>query len=654
MHLHLLHSTYSNNTMKKSILLGLMLLSFSMVKAQNPTNGILYVDSSNTSGTMDGSSWTNALPSLADALKWANDNKANWTADSLRIYVAKGTYLPQYSPEDGLTDPSNPSDNRDKAFLMVNNVQIYGGFPTGGSAFEARNWNTNPTILSGDFNGDDVVTGGGSTLTFTNNGENTYHVVISVGAVGSALLDGVNIIGGNANGSAAIIVNTQEIYQNSAGGMLNQYSSPKIENTTIANNSASNGGGINNLYSSPIITNSVIAKNSASYGGGIYSSSSSNIHSKCVNVLICNNKGLYGGGGVYNLSGYIDFINVTMVNNGTSGFFAYGWTFWSNSIIWDVINGSNFAYNYCLFNGLTSTSNNNISSNGLSESLIFVDATNGNYRLKPCAAPINAGDNSLYGSSLSSDTDLAGNPRLFEGTIDMGAYEFQSTDFVNLGADTAICLGTSLAVDAQNVGSTYVWNDNSTNQTLDVTTAGTYSVIVTDANGCVGKDTIVVTENALPVVEITTTQNELCVYNAALTLSGTPTNGVFSGNGVTNNDFDPSVAGIGNHNVVYTYTDANGCVNHDTLAIVVDGCAGLDDLSKSSLSVFPNPSETGVFNIVASQALSGKSMLVLNALGQQVAVYWFNGTEKMIDLSKEVKGIYLLKVGTQTFKLIKK
>ncbi|HNS43088.1 MAG TPA: choice-of-anchor Q domain-containing protein, partial [Taishania sp.] len=206
---------------------------------------------------------------------------------------------------------------------------------------------------------------------------------------------------------------------------------------------------------------------------------------------------------------------------------------------------------------------------------------------------------------------------------------------VSLGADDSYCHGTTYAstLDAQNAGSSYLWNDNSTNQTLTVTTTGTYSVIVTDANGCVGKDTMVVTENALPTVAITTTQNELCVYNASIALSGTPANGIFSGNGVSNSNFDPSVAGIGNHDVVYTFTDANGCTNNDTLAITVDGCAGLEDVTTTNLSVFPNPSETGVFNIVSSQALSGEAIVVLNALGQQVAVYSFNGTEKTIDLS---------------------
>jgi hypothetical protein len=73
---------------------------------------------------------------------------------------------------------------------------------------------------------------------------------------------------------------------------------------------------------------------------------------------------------------------------------------------------------------------------------------------------------------------------------------------VNLGADTAICNGSTLTLDAMNPGASYLWSDASTMQTLNVTTAGTYSVDVTDANGCTGSDAITVSINPDPVVNI--------------------------------------------------------------------------------------------------------------------------------------------------------
>jgi len=41
-----------------------------------------------------------------------------------------------------------------------------------------------------------------------------------------------------------------------------------------------------------------------------------------------------------------------------------------------------------------------------------------------------------------------------------------SAPVVVLGNDTAICAGTTLTLDAQNAGDTYLWTDNSTTQTL--------------------------------------------------------------------------------------------------------------------------------------------------------------------------------------------
>jgi hypothetical protein len=72
---------------------------------------------------------------------------------------------------------------------------------------------------------------------------------------------------------------------------------------------------------------------------------------------------------------------------------------------------------------------------------------------------------------------------------------------VALGADTAVC-GGPLTLDAANTGSTYLWSDSSTAQTLTVTVSGVYAVTVTNANGCEAVDSISVTINALPVVSL--------------------------------------------------------------------------------------------------------------------------------------------------------
>src|SRR5690606_18585202 len=98
-------------------------------------DNILYVnqsvDQTATGYTGSGDSWANAIPQVADALKGARENHEadnDWLQnDSLQVYVAKGIYLPKYKLAD-VDNNNTPTTDRDKSFLLVNNVQLYGGF----------------------------------------------------------------------------------------------------------------------------------------------------------------------------------------------------------------------------------------------------------------------------------------------------------------------------------------------------------------------------------------------------------------------------------------------------------------------------------------------------------------------------------------------
>lgn len=61
---------------------------------------------------------------------------------------------------------------------------------------------------------------------------------------------------------------------------------------------------------------------------------------------------------------------------------------------------------------------------------------------------------------------------------------------VNLGADTSICEGSSIMLDAGNPGSTFAWSGGENTQSITVDATGAYSVMVTDGNGCSSTDTI--------------------------------------------------------------------------------------------------------------------------------------------------------------------
>lgn len=305
--------------MKNIILTSLCFLGFfnPRVNAQTispSTNNILYVNTNVSGGNQSGDSWANAVPELADVLKYARvnfDADTTWLDnDSLQIYVAVGIYKPLY-----LTADSNYTINgyRNNSFVMVKNVQLYGGFdPENGinDLTDARlipAWDETDvglgTVLSGDLGIPDNKT------------DNAYQVVISVGEVGTACLDGFTISGGSGTGSS-IIINGMEVYNYGGGGVCNFYSSPLLTNLRIANNSASDGGGIFNYYSSSEITNVILTNNDGGHGGAIYNSYSSPVLTYV--SIIDNYVSEYGsgGGGVFNTQSAPVFIHVNIIDNG--------------------------------------------------------------------------------------------------------------------------------------------------------------------------------------------------------------------------------------------------------------------------------------------------------------------------------------------------
>ncbi len=291
-------------------------------------NGVIYVKKGSNGF---GDSWANAASELADALLAAKNNTA-----IKQIWVAKGTYYPKYTPEDGQNFSATPADPRNKAFLMVNNVKLYGGFdPDNGiTGLTTRNPQLT-TVLSGDFNNDDVVTGSGAALSFANNGENAYRVMIAANAIGTAELDGFTIKGGNGNGGN-ITVNGLAIYKSQGGGMNISSSSPSIANCVFEHNSVETGMGgaifigvvTNGAAANPSIAKCSFINNKSMNvagqgwgdegGGAMYNAGSSAVISDCsfTGNLVTGGR---LGGAVLNMGATAQFNRVTISNNVAAG-----------------------------------------------------------------------------------------------------------------------------------------------------------------------------------------------------------------------------------------------------------------------------------------------------------------------------------------------
>jgi gliding motility-associated-like protein len=64
--------------------------------------------------------------------------------------------------------------------------------------------------------------------------------------------------------------------------------------------------------------------------------------------------------------------------------------------------------------------------------------------------------------------------------------------------DDSFCAGTSVTLDAGASYVTYNWSNGDTTQITDITVAGTYTVTLTDSNGCSGTYSVIITEIPLP------------------------------------------------------------------------------------------------------------------------------------------------------------
>ena len=218
---------------------------------------------------------------------------------------------------------------------------------------------------------------------------------------------------------------------------------------------------------------------------------------------------------------------------------------------------------------------------------------------------------------------------------------------VSLGPNIIQCGGTAL-LDAGNIGSVYLWNNASTTQTITVSASGTYIVVVTNINGCTGSDTALVTINSIPSVTASASSVVVCVDDATVSLTGTPTGGVWSGPGVTGSTLSPTSAGVGLHAAIYSYTDGNGCEGITSVNVQVNACVGLvENILANGVSVYPNPNN-GSFTLGVNANVAELTIKITDMQGRVVYASVDKnvnaGFVKQISLDTQSSGMYLMHI----------
>jgi gliding motility-associated-like protein len=165
---------------------------------------------------------------------------------------------------------------------------------------------------------------------------------------------------------------------------------------------------------------------------------------------------------------------------------------------------------------------------------------------------------------------VSGNNDVFHVTVNP-----LPTATVTASGSTTFCQGGSVTLTANGgTGLSYQWSNGSNNQTLPVTSAGSYTVTVTGANGCSSTSAAtVVTVNSLPSAPAITGTPIVCAGSTSL-LSTTANNPVWSSanSAVATVGANGLVTGVSAGTVAVTYstTNSNGCVNSQSELVTVN------------------------------------------------------------------------------------
>ena len=227
----------------------------------------------------------------------------------------------------------------------------------------------------------------------------------------------------------------------------------------------------------------------------------------------------------------------------------------------------------------------------------------------------------------------------------------------NAGSNVAICEGNNTILNASG-GTSYNWSPatglsatNISNPTASPTSTTTYTVTVTDANGCTNTDDVIITVNPLPPIPtITQIGNEL-FSSAASGNQWYDSNGIIPG--AVNQTYTPAQS----DNYTVIVTDVNGCSSESApynfiFTSIYSSETGLE------VKIYPNPSKGLVYIEFENIGKDGLMIEIMNITGKIIYTKQFenNKSEKIeeIDLSRYSQGIFFVKIQSNDIMKVEK
>lgn len=207
-------------------------------------------------------------------------------------------------------------------------------------------------------------------------------------------------------------------------------------------------------------------------------------------------------------------------------------------------------------------------------------------------------------------------------------------------AAPAICSGDTATITAAG-GTAYIWNTGDTTSAISVALSSNavYSVMVTDANGCMASDSVPVEVNALPVLDVTGNPSTACFGTpAVLTATGASSYQWSTGDTTSTT----SVIYFASNMTYVTGTDTNGCSSTDSIFVTVNqlpvvtaqipqNAVCLDD------GTFPLVGGSPVGGTWSGNGVSAGSFTAMTAgAGSQLITYTYTDTNGCVNSATDI------------------
>ena len=210
----------------------------------------------------------------------------------------------------------------------------------------------------------------------------------------------------------------------------------------------------------------------------------------------------------------------------------------------------------------------------------------------------------------------------------------------------SVCIGSTFTMTPSGASS-YTYSSGTAAVTPTATT--TYTIVGVNLAGCYGTEICTVTVNALPVVSASTSATLICLGESAVltasTSAATTTYTWSSGVTTMTASVSPTVLTVYSVNVTDSTTT---CGASASVTVDVNACTGINELTESSISIYPNPSFGFVKIALAKQFITNSSIAIYDALGKLIVTQELGSEINTLNISELKNGMYTYKVLSNT------